>query len=143
MQVQTRHFGLINVDEKDILCFPCGVPGFEDARKFTLLGKEDNDTPFFWLQSVDQPELSFVVTDPFAIKQDYFVDVDDEEVEELQIKDSDKILTLAIVTIPEDINNLSANLKAPVLINLQNNIGKQIIMKNETFPVKYYIMGRE
>ncbi len=140
MQLQTRHFGEITVNENDILYFPSGLPGFENVKKYTLLGRGEADTLFFWLQSIDDPNLAFVVTDPFSINPEYFVEVDDSETEELQIKDTEDVLTLAIVTVPQNVKLTSANLKAPVLINLQNNRGKQIIMKNETFPVKYYIM---
>ena len=141
MQLQTRHFGEIIVNENDILHFPAGLPGFENVKKYTLLGRQETDALFFWLQSIDDPNLAFVVTDPFSINPEYFEDVDDAETEELQIKDAEDVLTLAIVTVPENVKNATANLKAPVLINLQNNKGKQIIMKNETFPVKYYIMN--
>lgn len=142
MQLQTKHFGAIDVDEKDVLFFPSGIPGFENTKKFVLLGKEQENSPFFWLQGVDDPDLAFVVTDPFFITPDYFVDVDDEQTKELQIKDAERILTLAIVTVPENVQNMTVNLKAPVLINMQNNLGRQVIMKNETFSVKYYIMKK-
>ncbi len=140
MQLNTKYFGVIEIDEKEILYFPLGIPGFENVKKFTLLGKQDNETPFFWLQGVDDPELAFVVTDPFAVNDNYFVDADDDEIKEISVKDPDRILTLAIVTVPEDIRKISVNLKAPLLINMDNNRGMQVIMKNETFPVKYYIM---
>jgi flagellar assembly factor FliW len=140
MQLNTKYFGVIEIDEKEILYFPSGIPGFENVKKFTLLGKQDNETPFFWLQGVDDPELAFVVTDPFAVNDNYFVDADDDEIKEISVKDPDRILTLAIVTVPEDIRKISVNLKAPLLINMDNNRGMQVIMKNETFPVKYYIM---
>ncbi len=141
MQLQTRHFGEIIVNENDIIYFPSGLPGFENVRKYTLLGRGETDALFFWLQGIDDPNLAFVVTDPFSINPEYFVDVDDSETEELQIREAEDVLTLAIVTVPENVKNTTVNLKAPVLINLQNNRGKQIIMKNETFPVKYYIMN--
>ncbi|NLO39459.1 MAG: flagellar assembly protein FliW [Ruminiclostridium sp.] len=141
MQLQTRNFGEITVNESDVIVFPSGLPGFEEMKKFTLLGKQDTGAVFFWLQSIDEPNLSFVVTDPFAIHPEYFVDVDDSETQELQISDAEDLLTLAIVTVPENVKNTTVNLKAPVLINLHNNKGKQIIMKNETFPVKYNIMN--
>lgn len=143
MQLQTKHFGTIDVEEKDTLYFPSGIPGFENVKKFILLGKQEADNPFFWLQGVDNPELAFVVTDPFYIKDNYYVDVDDEEIKEIQIKDTENVLTLAIVTIPENVKNMTVNLKAPVLINMKNNMGKQVIMKDDTFPVKYYIMTGE
>ena len=143
MQLQTRHFGVIDVNEKEALHFPAGIPGFENVKQYILLGKQENESPFFWLQSLDNPELAFVVVDPFYIKDDYYVDVDDEEIEEIHIEDKENILILAIVTIPEDITKMTVNLKAPVLINLKNNMGKQVVMKDDTFPVKYYIMSDE
>jgi len=141
MQLNTKHFGVIDVDEKETLYFPSGIPGFENVKKYVLLGKQEAESPFFWLQSIDKPDLAFVVTDPFYIKEDYYVDVDDEEIEEIQITDPENVLTLAIVTIPENIQHMTVNLKAPVLINMKNNMGKQVIMKDDTFPVKYYIMS--
>ena len=143
MQLNTKHFGVIEIDEKEILYFPSGIPGFENVKKFTLLGRQENEAPFFWLQGVDDPALAFVVTDPFAINDDYFVDADDDEIKIIEAKDPERILTLAIVTIPEDITKISVNLKAPILINMDNNKGMQVIMKNETFPVKYYIAGQD
>ncbi len=143
MQLETKHFGTIDIDEKDIIFFPLGIPGFENMKRFTLLGKNEDNAPFFWLQGIDNPSLAFVVTDPFIINSNYFVDAEDEEIREIEAKDPEKILTLAIVTIPENIKEMSVNLKAPILINMDNNKGRQIIMKNETFPVKYYIMGED
>ena len=141
MQLNTKHFGVIEIDEKEIIYFPSGIPGFENVKKYTLLGMQENEGTFFWLQGVDDPELAFVVTDPFAVNDNYFVDADDDEIKEIDAKDADRILTLAIVTVPEDITKISVNLKAPLLINMDNNRGMQVIMKNETFPVRYYIMG--
>lgn len=141
MQLQTKNFGEITVNENDIITFPAGIPGFEDLKRYTLLGKQETEALFFWLQSIEEPNLAFVVVDPFAVNPEYYVDVDDSETEEIQIKDPEDVLTLAIVTVPENVKNTSVNLKAPVLINLKNNMGKQIVMKNDTFPVKYYIMN--
>ena len=72
MQLQTKHFGIIDVDEKDALHFPSGIPGFENVKEYILLGKQENENPFFWLQSLDNPQLAFVVVDPFYINDDYY-----------------------------------------------------------------------
>ena len=143
MQLNTKHFGVIEIEEKEILNITSGITGFENVKKYTLLGRQENEAPFFWLQGVDDPALAFVVTDPFAINDDYFVDADDDDIKIIDAKDPERILTLAIVTIPEDITKISVNLKAPILINMDNNKGIQVIMKNETFPVKYYIAGQD
>jgi flagellar assembly factor FliW len=139
MQLKTVHFGEIEINEEEIIYFPEGVPGFEDSKKYALIGNESNEAVFFWLQSIDTPDLCFVVTDPFMIYDRYAVDVEDEEVEVLGITDSKKVLTLTIVIIPENINELRVNLKAPILINVEKKLGKQIILKNDNLPIRYYL----
>jgi flagellar assembly factor FliW len=138
MELNTKHFGFIEIDEKNIIDFPEGIPGFENVKKFVLLSNEDS--PFQWLQGVDNPHLAFVVIDPRLCKEDYVVDVEDAEVEILDIRDSSKVLVYSIVVVPEDISKMTANLKAPVLINTENNKGKQVILNNEDYPIKYYIL---
>jgi len=139
MQLNTVHFGEIEYSEDEVIYFPEGIPGFEDTKKYILIGNESDDAVFFWLQSVDAPELCFVVTDPFMIYDGYGVDVEDEDVELLELTDPKKVLTLTIVVIPENINEIRVNLKAPILINMEKKLGKQIIQKNDNFPVRYYL----
>ena len=139
MLLKTVHFGEIEINEEDIIFFPEGIPGFEDSKKYVLIGNESNEAVFFWLQSVDIPELCFVVTDPFMVYDGYGVDVEDEDVELLELTDPKKVLTLTIVVIPENINEIRVNLKAPILINVEKKLGKQVIQKNDNFPVRYYL----
>ncbi len=140
MELNTKHFGVIEIDEKAIIDFPEGIPGFKEVKKFVLLGKIDDETPFQWLQGVDNTDLAFVVISPYMIKQDFVVDIEDSEVEVLDIKDTEKVLVYSIVVIPENINNMTANLKAPVLINTENNKGKQVTMENGDYQIRHYIM---
>ena len=139
MQLDTAHFGIIEIDEEDFIYFPEGIPGFENSKKYALIGNDAGEAVFFWLQSVDTPELCFVVTDPFMVYDGYGVDVDDEDVELLKITDAKKVLSLTIVIIPEDINEIRVNLKAPILINMEKKLGKQIIQKNDNLPIRYYL----
>lgn len=139
MQLKTVNFGEIEINEEDVIIFPEGIPGFEDSKKYVLIGNESNEAVFFWLQSVDIPELCFVVTDPFMVYDGYGVDVEDEDVELLELTDPKKVLTLTIVVIPENINEIRVNLKAPILINVEKKLGKQVIQKNDNFPVRYYL----
>ena len=139
MQLETAHFGKIEVNEEDFIYFPEGIPGFENSKKYALIGNDAGEAVFFWLQSVDTPELCFVVTDPFMVYDGYGVDVDDEDVELLKITDTNKVLSLTIVIIPEDINEIRVNLKAPILINMEKKLGKQIIQKNDNLPIRYYL----
>ncbi|MGI6123179.1 MAG: flagellar assembly protein FliW [Acetivibrionales bacterium] len=139
MQVETTHFGVIEIDEADCIYFPEGIPGFENSKKYALIGNDTGESVFFWLQSIDTPELCFVVTDPFMVYDGYGVDVDDEDVELLKITDANKVLTLTIVIIPENINEIRVNLKAPILINMEQKLGKQIIQQNDNLPIRYYL----
>ena len=79
------------------------------------------------------------MTDPFMVYDGYGVDVEDEDVELLEITDPNKVLTLTIVIIPENINEIRVNLKAPILINMEKKLGKQIIQKNDNLPIRYYL----
>lgn len=140
MLLNTRHFGQIEIEEKGIIQFPEGIPGFEDAKKFVLLASTEEGSPFQWLQGVDNTELAFLVIDPKVFKPDYSVDVDDDEVEILGIKDVEKVIVLAIIVVPEDITKMTANLKAPVLINTENNRGKQVILDKGDYELKHYVL---
>lgn len=139
MQLETAHFGVIDINEDDFIYFPEGLPGFENSKKYALIGNDSGETVFFWLQSVEVPELCFVVTDPFMVYDGYGVDVDDDDVELLKITDANKVLTLTIVIIPENINEIRVNLKAPILINMDQKLGKQVIQNNENLPIRYYL----
>ena len=140
MDIDTRHFGKITIKDEDIIDFPEGIPGFEDTKKFVLLDDGDKSSPFRWLQGVDNPELALVLIDPRYFKPDYLVDVNDADVEILDIKDIDKVLVYSIVVIPEDVSKMTANLKAPVLINTENRTGKQVVTENNDYKVRHYIM---
>lgn len=139
MQLETAHFGMIEIDEKEFIYFPEGIPGLENSKKFVLIGNNSGEEVFFWLQSVDTPELCFVVTDPFMVYDGYGIDLEDDDVSLLQIADANKVLTLAIVIIPEKIDEIRVNLKAPILINVEKKLGKQVIQKNENLPIRYYL----
>ena len=137
MQLETAHSGVIEIDVAECIDFPEGIPGFEHCKKFVLLGHDSNEHPFFWLQSVDRPEYCFVVTDPFIIYNGYGVDIDDEDVNLLQITNADTVLTVAVVVVQENIKDARVNLKAPILINTEKKLGKQVIQKNDNLPIRY------
>lgn len=139
MRLDTRHFGTIEIDEKGIINFNEGLPGFEHVKQFVLLGG-DEQSPFKWLQSVDEPELAFVVVDPFCIRKDYDITLEDAVLEKLGIKGPEDVLVYSIVVVPEDTSRMSMNLKAPVVINVKNNKGMQVILDTDEYSVRHYIL---
>jgi len=140
MKLNTKHFGEIDIDEKGIIEFDEGIPGFETAKKYVLLGTEDEESPFRWLQSVDKPELAFAIVDPFAIKEDYDIEISDEIIQKLWIEKLEEVLVYSIVVVPEDMTKMSMNLKAPVIINTCNRKGAQVVLDTDAYSVRHYIL---
>lgn len=140
MLLQTKYFGELNIEEKDIFSFSHGIPGFENVCRFILIDSDEPDSPFKWLQGVDEPKPAFVIVDPFVIKKDYEVNLDDEVLKELQIKDASAVMIFCIVVVPEDIKKMTVNLQAPLIINSVNKTGRQLILDTDRYSVRHYIL---
>jgi flagellar assembly factor FliW len=139
MLVLTRHFGEIDLDESKIIYFENGILGFEDCKKYTLLyDEEDGERPeISWLQSLDEPGLAIPVISPFVVKQDYNPEVEDELLKPLGDISDKNVVVLVSVTVPNNIENITANLKAPFVINSDSRKGLQIIVENSDYEIKY------
>lgn len=140
MEINTKPYGLVNVDPANIITFENGLPGFEDMQKFVLLGNQEVDEPLVWLQSVDDEALAFVVTQPKTFKQDYHPTIHINELEDLELKDDSEIMLYCIVVVPEDVSKMTANLKAPLVINTRNNKAKQLILNDDNYQIREYIL---
>ncbi|MBE0067766.1 flagellar assembly protein FliW [Thermoanaerobacterium thermosaccharolyticum] len=139
MNIKTKNFGLVSYNEEDVLNFDDGIPGFEGLKSFILLSV-DEYTPFKWLQSLDDTNIAFVIIDPKVVVKDYKVEINEETVKLLDIKDLNHILVFAIVVIPDEIEKMTANLKAPIIINAENNKGMQILLDNDDYMIKHPIL---
>ena len=129
-----------SIKDEDIIFFEYGVPGFENMTQFVILGKTDSeDDPFFWLQSVQNPNLAFVIMNPRDLVLDYEAEIDMFTANLLRIKDENDALIYCIVTVPEDISKISINLKAPIIINAKENRGCQVVLENENYKFKHII----
>ena len=133
MKINTNFFGEIEIDEKEIITFEKGMIGFEDIKRFALVGEEDLFVE--WLQSIEH-STSFAVMDPFMADSNYSFDIPDKIIEKLNIKDEKDILIRTVVIIPEDITKIRTNLQAPVIINTKEKKAIQIIL-DDTYPMKY------
>ncbi|HHW49102.1 MAG TPA: flagellar assembly protein FliW [Clostridiaceae bacterium] len=140
MQLNTKHFGTIEIEESGIIEFPNGIPGFESSKNFIILGDGDENSPFKWLQSVDTPELAFAVVDPLAVKKDYDIEISDDVLEQLEIDSLEEVLVYSIVVVPEDLSKISMNLKAPVVINTRKKKGAQVVLDTDRYGVRHYIL---
>lgn len=139
IKVSTVRFGAMEVSEEDVIELPRGLIGFPELKKFVLLD-HDKDSPFKWFQSLDDGAIAFVIINPLLFKPDYFVEVTEAEVGDLDLKDEKDAVVSVIITIPSDPNNMTANLKAPLIFNLNNRLGKQIILNSQEFTTRHNVM---
>lgn len=140
MILNTRHFGEIELKDKGVLQFEAGLPGFEQIKEFIIIDSAEENSPFKWLQSIDEPKLAFAIVNPFVFKEDYDFVLSDETVELLEISQERDIAVYAIVVVPEDFNKISMNLKAPIVVNLMNRKAAQIILDTDKYTVRHYIL---
>lgn len=130
MIIETSTWGCLEIREEQIYDFPRGIPGFEQETRFVLLSLEEG--PFAYLQSLNEKELAFVVVDPFAFYTDYEFELSENESKDLSLQ-QDQVYIRSIVTLKDPIENSSLNLLAPIIINSDLRIGKQIILHNSSY----------
>jgi flagellar assembly factor FliW len=125
------------IHENAVFHFPSGIPAFEDSRRFVILLNE-SIVPFVYLKSLDIEDLGFVCVDPFLICAEYSINIPAKDLSVLELRNPGDALVLSMVTVESDPKLTTANLLAPVIINMKNNIGGQVIL-NEQYPVRYII----
>ena len=141
MKAKTRLFGTIDIADDKIITMEKGMIGFPDLKKFALIfdeEKKDRDFKIMWLQSMDDGDIAFPVTDPTYIQETYAPSVNEEIIAHLGAMDEDNTYLLVTVTVPQKVTDLSVNLKAPIVINMDTNKGAQVVSEDDV-PVKYKI----
>ena len=140
MEIMTRDFGKIEINKNDIIEFPQAVPGFPAEKEFVLFPIGE-DSPFIVLQSVNNSDLAFITIEPGNYLKGYEFEISDELANKLKIESNEDLLVISIATIKDEIENMTINLAAPVIINLKENLGKQVILDKEDYPVKYRLFA--
>ncbi len=138
MILNTSNFGVLEVKEEDIILFPHGIPGFEEMKKFALINHEEN-SPFHFLQAAEEEELVFVVVEPLAFFPQYKVMLSKQDLADINIEKVEDALILLIVTIPQNPQQMTANLQAPLIINTKENLAKQIILDHADYKTKHFL----
>ena len=138
MKVDTKAFGVIEIDEKQKVNIPQGLLGFEDCNDYVIF---DADQPFLWLQSVDIKEVAFILLDPFLFRKDYEANVTNEELAEIGLSSPGNALIFVIVTIPHDGSPMTANLQGPIVINKENMTGMQVILSDSKWRTRHDIVA--
>lgn len=137
MKVNTRDFGPVNIEPNDIFEFPEGIYGFEEEKKFALFTKVFEDVPFLYLQSMDNIVPCFLVFEPSDLYHDYKPSLSDEDLKACNVESPDELVFLVIANIPDSLADMSINIKSPLVLNPKTNKGRQVILQNADYSVRY------
>jgi len=141
MKILTDYVGEIEFKESDIIIFKTPMYGFAESKRFVLIGTMTEEFPFVWLQSVDEEEVAFLVTNPFFFKEGYDFSINEADMKELGITEDDDVEIATTVVIPNEVSDATMNLKSPIVINFMGKIAKQIIL-DEDYPYKYRLFDQ-
>jgi flagellar assembly factor FliW len=138
LKVATKYHGEQMIEAKDIIRFEQGIPGFNKEKQFVILPYTE-DSLFFILQSVSTPPLAFVIVNPFHFFKEYDIKIEDQVIETLQLSAEKDVTVFVILTVLDPFDKTTANLQAPVIINNEKRLGKQIILTGTDYQTKHTI----
>jgi len=133
MLINTTRFGEVEIDDQRIISFPKGILGFPSFADFVLL-ETGPESYFWWLQSIEAPDLAFVVTDPSLFVPTYRVPVKAEQMQELGIKRLDDAQVFVIVNRRGSV--LTGNLQGPLVINVASRVGEQLVLSDRRYTTR-------
>lgn len=136
MLIDTERFGSFDTKDSKLINFPQGLPGFEELHHFIIL-EVPQTKPIYWLQSTENKYIALPVILSFEIMDDYYIDIRENELEELLVESQNDLLVMNVVVIPEKIEEMTVNLAAPIIINAVRGYGKQIIIDAKTMPIRW------
>ncbi|MBI2432479.1 MAG: flagellar assembly protein FliW [Candidatus Hydrogenedentes bacterium] len=143
MQLKTSRFGTIEIEPSAILTFTQPIIGFQEYRRFILL-PGPADSSVHWLQSTDSGDLAFLIMDPRQVMPDYKAPLPAQELAELAVSSVDELDVYTLLVVPDDHAKVRTNLRAPVLINLKQRLGKQTVLDRTDYPIQYFLaQGRQ
>jgi len=141
MEVLSKAYGPIEVDERQKITLISGLFGFEDLKEFVLMDAPQK--PFLIFQSTEDQNIAFILIDPAFFRKDYQPNINKSDLEQIGI-DEDNVaqaLTLAVVTIPKDQQGpITANLQGPLVINRETRVGRQFIAQDAQWLTRHNIL---
>ena len=133
MLIDTTRFGKLDVDESQLLSFPKGLLGFPRSRRFVLIDAGESGA-FWWLQSVDTPDLAFVVADPQPFVPTFRVPLKAEQLDDLGLGGDEEPRVLVIVN--KRNTQLTGNLQGPLVVNARTRSGEQMVLSDRRFTTR-------
>jgi len=133
--IQTSRFGQVQLNNEDVITFAEGLLGFQDLRTFVLLD-DPNDDIFAWLQSCESPAIAFPVLEPELFSETYKINLSKSDLEVLQMPDSKRARAFCIITIPDDPTLMTANMKAPLVVNVDKKRARQCVLQDNNLAIR-------
>ena len=140
MEIVSPIHGTIVYDSNEIITFEKGVPGFQDLKNF-VIKEVGEDSPFSILQSIEDKEIGFILISPFLVNDKYEINLSKEIINNLKIKSPDEVLLYSIVTLSSNMKEITANLKAPIIINFNTKKAEQYIIDKDIYKIKEKIFS--
>jgi len=145
LKVETTRFGTLTLSNEQVIQMPYGMLGFPEQKRYVILEHREN-SPFLWYQSIDDPPLAFVITNPLLFKPDYSVDVESvlEEMSWIQEGKEDHVELYVVVNIPKGApEKMTANLVGPVLINMRARQAVQVVLPESSYSHRHPLLERD
>jgi flagellar assembly factor FliW len=140
MQIVTKNFGEIAVDDEKLIHFPAGIIGFPDLTDFALIHDDEKGSGnVHWLQSVQEAAFAMPVMDPLIVAPEYNPVVNDDLFGALGGHDEEEMIVFVTLTVPKDITAMSVNLKGPIVINGATRKACQVILEDKQYEIKFPI----
>lgn len=140
MNILTKNFGEVTIDDDKVLLFPNGIVGFPNLKNFALIhNTEKAGSGVHWLQSLEEPAFAMPVIDPLLVAPEYNPEVEYELLKPLGNLNPEEMLVLVTMTVPSDLTKMTVNLRAPIIVNSENRLSCQVILDSEQYQVKYPI----
>lgn len=135
MKIESTRFGELELEDEHFIRFPEGLPGFQGEKTFVLI-EPDLESPFSFLQSAEEADLTFLLADPFVFFPEYEFVLEDEVAEELKLSEKNPPRVFLIATVRENLSDMTVNLLAPLVINQNSRTGRQVILNKTEYTVR-------
>ncbi|MEN2998658.1 MAG: flagellar assembly protein FliW [Brevinematia bacterium] len=141
MKVLSKHFGEIEIEEEHVVTFEKGLIGFEEYKRYVFIEFE-KDSFVYWMQSIENTDLCFLVANPYVFKPDYILDVYEDDLRGIYAEKSEDLMVFVILNVNLEEQKVTANLLGPVIVNTKNNRGVQAVSKINDYPTDYDITSK-
>jgi len=138
MELISPVHGKIQYEIEEVITFKKGIPGCEEYK--TYIVKEIEESPFKILQCLENEELAFIIISPFDVIEDYEIKLSEELIKNMEIKSPEDVVLYSIVNLSSKVENITTNLRAPLVLNIKQKLGEQSILDKEDYKIKHPLM---